>query len=563
MRSRNISHKLALLALAGCLVFDANASNYTLVTEPDQDLAPIYNLISSAKSTLDMTMYELTDTQVEQLLGQAASAGVTVRVILDQNLEKSSNTDAYNYLSAHGVAVHWANPTYSATHQKTITVDGATSAIMTLNLTAQYYASSRDFAVIENDPNDVAAIETTFAGDFANSAITPPVGDDLVWSPTNSQSAILSVINSAQHSLLTENEEMSDKNVVQALVNAVGRGVEVQVAMTNTGNDYASEFNQLVAAGAAVSTYASDASLYIHAKVILADYGSSGAQVFIGSENFSSASLTENRELGLIISDPLIMQGIETTLAGDFSRGVLWATTPSGARVVNTASSQPGFASGAWLTIFGTNLAPFTDDWANTITGGTLPTSLDGVIVTVGGQPAYLQYISPTQINAVAPNVAAGNVSVVISTPDGAAITAMALAQLVEPAFFEWGNYAVATHQDYSYAAKEGTFSEATVPAAPGEVIILWGTGFGPTTPLAPVGIEAPSGTTYNTSSLVSVTLGGTAATVYGAALAPGFAALYQVAIQIPDSLADGDYLVVATISGAQSPANVMLTVMN
>ena len=563
MRSRNISHKLTLLVLAGCLVFDANASNYTLITEPDQGLAPIYNLISSAKSTLDMTMYELTDTQAEQLLGQAASAGVTVRVILDQNLEKSSNTDAYNYLNSHGVAVHWANPTYSATHQKTITADGATSAIMTLNLTAQYYTTSRDFAVIENDANDIAAIEATFEVDFANSAITPPVGDDLVWSPTNSQSAILGVINSAQHSLLTESEEMSDKNVVQALVNAAGRGVEVQVAMTNTANDYASQFNQLVAAGAAVSTYASDASLYIHAKVILADSGSSGAQVFIGSENFSSASLTENRELGLIISDPMIMQGIETTLAGDFSRGVLWATTPSGARVVNTASSQPGFASGAWLTIFGTNLAPFTDDWANTITGGTLPTSLDGVIVTVGGQPAYLQYISPTQINAVAPNVAAGNVSVVITTPGGAPTTAMALAQLVETAFFEWGNYAVATHQDYSYAAEEGTFSVATVPAAPGEVIILWGTGFGPTIPLAPVGIEAPSGTTYNTSSLVSVTLGGKAATVYGAALAPGFAALYQVAIQIPESLADGDYLVVATVSGVQSPANVLLTVMN
>jgi cardiolipin synthase A/B len=557
-----VTSSLAGLALAGCLTLQARASTYTLVTEPDQGLTPIYNLISSAKSTLDMTMYELTDMQAQQLLVQAASAGLTVRVILDQNLEKSSNTAAYNYLSSQGVEVHWANPKYSATHQKTITADGATTAIMTLNLTSQYYSTDRDFAVIENDPNDIAAIGTTFDADFANRAITPPDGDDLVWSPTNSESVILSVINSAQHSLLVENEEMSDRNVIQALVNAAGRGVQVRVVMTNSDNDYASEFNQLVASGAAVSTYAFNAPLYIHAKVILADYGSSGAQAFIGSENFSNASLTENRELGLIVSNPAILQSIETTLTGDFSRGVPWGAMPSGTSVVNTASSQPGFASGAWLTIFGTNLAPVTDSWSNAIVNGLLPTALDGVIVTVGGQPAYLQYISPTQINAVAPNVGAGNVSVVISTPDGAATTAMAVAQTVQPAFFQWGNYAVATHQDYSYAVKNGTFSTTTVPAAPGEVITLWGTGFGPTTPPAPAGMEARSGTTFNTAGTVAVTLGNTPATVYGAALAPGFAALYQVAIQIPESLADGDYPVAATISSVQSPANVLLTVM-
>jgi uncharacterized protein (TIGR03437 family) len=92
--------------------------------------------------------------------------------------------------------------------------------------------------------------------------------------------------------------------------------------------------------------------------------------------------------------------------------------------------------------------------------------------------------------------------------------------------------------------------------------LFLWGTGFGPTTPAAPVGAQVPSGTIYNTSGSVAVSLGNTPAVVYGAALAPGFAALYQVAIQIPESLADGDYPIVATVSGAQSPADVFLTVL-
>jgi cardiolipin synthase len=303
----------------------ASSDTYTLVTEPDQGLAPIYNLIGTAKKTIDMTMYEFTDTHCEQLLAQAAAAGVTVRVILDQNLEKGPNQPAYTYLSQNGVQLHWANPAYAATHQKTITVDGSTSAIMSLNLTSQYYSTSRDFAVIENDPNDVSAIEQTFNADFRNSKITPPDGDRLVWSPTNSQGALLGLIDAAQHSLSVENEEMSDAHVVNALVSAASRGVLVQIAMTNDGNEYASEFGRIVAAGGEISTYAETASLYIHAKVVLADYGSPDAQLFIGSQNFSNASLTENRELGLIVSDAAIMTSMAGILISDFAGGTPWS----------------------------------------------------------------------------------------------------------------------------------------------------------------------------------------------------------------------------------------------
>jgi uncharacterized protein (TIGR03437 family) len=96
---------------------------------------------------------------------------------------------------------------------------------------------------------------------------------------------------------------------------------------------------------------------------------------------------------------------------------------------------------------------------------------------------------------------------------------------------------------------------------APGDVIILWGTGFGPTSPAAPAGEDTPSTTNYNTANTVSVTVGSKPATVYSAALAPGYASLYQIAIQIPASLANGDYPVVATINGASSPSTIMITI--
>lgn len=229
--------------------------------------------------------------------------------------------------------------------------------------------------------------------------------------------------------------------------------------------------------------------------------------------------------------------------------------------VVSSASFQPGIVPGSFMTILGANLAPVTDNWANAVVDGNLPVSLDGVSVSVGGQPAYISYVSPTQINAVAPNVGTGTEPVIVTTPNGASQPFMAIAQSVEPAFFQWGNYAVATHLDYSPAAANGTLSVSTAPAAPGEVIILWGTGFGPTTPPAPEGVEVPSGTVYYAANPVTVTVGTTPATVYSTALSPGFSALYQVAIQIPMALADGDYPVVAAASGVQSPAAALITV--
>ena len=201
----------------------ASSTTYTLLTEPADDFTPIYDLLSSAKKSIDMTMYELTDITVTSLLGKAAAAGVTVRVILDQNNEKKSNTPAYKYLLEHKVGVHWANPIYLATHQKTITVDQATTAILTLNLTPTDYASTRDFAVLTNNANDIAAIEATFNADFEDQSITPPTGDNLVWSPTNSLGALEALIAGAKTSLLLAQEEFSEPALEAALQAALQR----------------------------------------------------------------------------------------------------------------------------------------------------------------------------------------------------------------------------------------------------------------------------------------------------------------------------------------------------
>jgi len=197
---------------------------------------------------------------------------------------------------------------------------------------------------------------------------------------------------------------------------------------------------------------------------------------------------------------------------------------------------------------------------------GGLPTALDGVSVMVGGQSAYVAYLSATQINILLPNVGFGALQITVTTAVGASAPFGVTSQACQPAFFPWpNNQPVATHLDYSYAVANGTFpGTTTVPAKPGETIILWGTGFGPTVLSPPAGSPVPSTDTYSTPGDVSVTLNGAPIAVYNssATLTPGYAGLYQIAVTVPTSLPDGSYSIIASINGASSPT-MALTVHN
>lgn len=315
------------------------AASLRLLTEPANGIGPIYQLITRARSSVDLTMYELSDPTAEGDLAADASRGVNVRVLLDQHLEKARNTGAYDYLSAHGVHVRWG-PAGTTYHQKTLTVDDATSVIMTLNLVTDDYGDTRDFAVIDTNRADVAAIVTTFDADFDGRAITPPDGADLVWSPTNAQASVMSIINGAKHSLAVEDEEMDDPAVTNALASAARRGVNVHVIMT-ADSEWDTAFTELHKAGVYVRLYADDSSsLYIHTKVIVADAGRSDQRVLVGSQNFSVASLDYNRELGILTSNPTVVAAVNSTLARDYADAKPYSAT----------APPPAKGSGAWCT---------------------------------------------------------------------------------------------------------------------------------------------------------------------------------------------------------------------
>jgi len=302
----------------------APAQSGALYTEPAAGFWPVYHLIKHARRSVELTMYEFSDTRAEHDLAAAARRGVTVKVVLDQR-EKSHNSGTYDYLKSHRVKVVWSPPQFEYTHQKTLLVDGSTAVIMTANLTSEYYSSTRDFLVMDTRAADVAAIAQVFNADFAHRSIQPGDGRDLVWSPTDSQAKLLALIGGATKSLRIYSEEMGDTTMEDALIKAAKRGVSVKVCGENESGEYDSDFSRLAAAGVHISYYSSSHGFYIHGKVIGADYGTGHAKVFIGSENFSSTSLNRNRELGLITSNQKVLSAIARTFAGDYRNGKHWS----------------------------------------------------------------------------------------------------------------------------------------------------------------------------------------------------------------------------------------------
>jgi uncharacterized protein (TIGR03437 family) len=225
--------------------------------------------------------------------------------------------------------------------------------------------------------------------------------------------------------------------------------------------------------------------------------------------------------------------------------------------VVDAAGFQPAIASGAWVTILGSGFAPAPQTWVPGPADQQFPTSLGGVSVTINGKPAYIDYISPGQINAIAPDdPALGPVSVQVNTGQANSYPGTVVKQRMTPEFFVWTrngtNYVAARHADGTLVGPAGPGSR---PARVGEEIELYATGFGPANP--PVSPAQLISQAVPLAGTPAVSIGGVSAVVNASNLVE--AGLYQLNVTIPQ-VPTGDQPVQAQIAGFQSRSGVFVT---
>jgi cardiolipin synthase A/B len=285
----------------------------TLVIQPDAGPDAVVDLIASARTSVWMEMYLLTDARAIAALAGRARAGADVRVILESApyLNEDANQAAAAALAAAGAIVRWATPRFTFAHAKTLILDHTRLVVMTLNLTAAGLGGNREYLAIDDDADDVAAAEAIFAadeiGDVAGAA------GRVITSPDTSRAALTGLIEGAERSLAIEAEELTDRAIVAALLAARARGVAVTLVWPGPP-DAGGVFAQLAAAGATVRAVAQPA---IHAKVVVAD----GHRLYVGSANFTPTSLDRNRELGLGLDDADVGRRVAATVADDAARG--------------------------------------------------------------------------------------------------------------------------------------------------------------------------------------------------------------------------------------------------
>jgi uncharacterized protein (TIGR03437 family) len=215
---------------------------------------------------------------------------------------------------------------------------------------------------------------------------------------------------------------------------------------------------------------------------------------------------------------------------------------------VISASAFGGFSSvapGSWIEIYGSNLASSTRQWASTdFNGNNAPTALDGVEVTIGGQKAFVDYVSstPGQVNALLPaNIAVGSPLQITVTNGGvtsAGTNVMVNATqpgLLAPSSFQVGGnqYVVAILPDGTYVLPSGAIAGINSrPARPGETITMYGIGFGPVSPSVTAGQIV---TQQNQLTLpFQVLFGQTPAQLSYYGLAPNVVGLYQFNMVVP-----------------------------
>ncbi len=229
----------------------------------------------------------------------------------------------------------------------------------------------------------------------------------------------------------------------------------------------------------------------------------------------------------------------------------------SSAGIVNGASFTPGLSPNTIGSLFGTNLSWDTRALqAGDIAGGVMPTSLGNVEVYFEGWPAYLYYVSPTQINFLVPSsLLPGAFQFWVARQGTSGPIVTVTLQSAAPAMFQTPTgVVIATHLD-------GSLVSSGAPASAGEIVSLWATGLGNTNPDLEDGVLPAAAQWLTQLNQFGIWINGSPIDpnlIMYAGVAPGYAGLYQINVRLPDPLPPNPEIRLA-LAGSLSPPSLIL----
>lgn len=284
---------------------------------PEAGVAPYVQALSEARKSIQITIYEMGQGPILEMLERKARSGVRIQVIFD-GARTSFNRAAFDRLHDVGARVHWSSPEFYFSHAKTMIIDDKVALISTGNYDDAYKATSRDYVVRDADPDDVAVLKRLFEADWEERS--PHIRcTRLLIAPINARQRLLDLIGGARRTLDIETTQLADEDVRYAVVERFESGVDVRVLLADPGwvaaNRSAAAF--LARHGIPVKFLKNPG---VHVKAIVAD----GRQGYIGSVNLSYTSISQNREIGLITKERPVLDTMASTFAKDWANAVTY-----------------------------------------------------------------------------------------------------------------------------------------------------------------------------------------------------------------------------------------------
>jgi len=275
--------------------------SHSLIVLPDDTINSILDPINAAKRSLNIRMFLFTDPTLLKAVIAARQRGVYVRVMLNPARRDghSENEGARKLLTHAGVEVRDSSPNFAVTHQKSMVIDDELGFVESLNWETRDLTETRDYAVIITKKVEVSEMVKCFDADWMKQPFDPRAGSELIWCPNNGRERIAGFIDSAKETLWIQNERYQDTVIIERLVRAVNRGVQVHI-MARPAHKL--KKNKLVEGigglrimhdvGAKIHKLT---DLKLHGKMLLADE----ERAIVGSINLTPGSFDDRRELAV------------------------------------------------------------------------------------------------------------------------------------------------------------------------------------------------------------------------------------------------------------------------
>lgn len=291
-------------------------SDVYVFTQPESGRSPILSSITNAQNEILVEVYLLTDKEILQALEEADHKGVRVKVMAEEHPFGGGhqNSKSKTELEQNGVEFEWTSSSYSLTHEKSIIIDGKELFVLNQNLTASSFSKNREYDVLVSDKKDIEEATDIFNKDWERLSYSPTGNSNLIASPVNSRKAITDLIESAKEKIVVEVEVLEDKSIVDLLLQK-SKSLDVRIIVPpekeiSSNKKAIAEFKNSTAQIRELK------NPYPHAKLILVD----NQKAYVGSINLSKQSMDENRELGIILTEPNSIVTLYSTFEKD------WAT---------------------------------------------------------------------------------------------------------------------------------------------------------------------------------------------------------------------------------------------